>query len=188
MSLKYDNSTTTGTPYYAHNISSSPYVTKYQTTCLCLLLLLFWGFWYILWSYNRYLRGRTNTKMPLCYSGELKLKEDIFGAYDASNLNVHRNVVTWYTALARANLAFWPPLNVTPFSPTSVRSPAGKIWKQIAKQLNSQEFCNHLNFWQNVCHMCSLNGQQIRMDKECNVFIKNVQRIHQNMVQYQCWI
>ena len=33
--------------------------------------------------------------------------------------------VTWYTALARATLAFCPPLSVTPFSPTSVWSPAG---------------------------------------------------------------
>ena len=36
-------------------------------------------------------------------------------------------VATWYTARASDILAFCPPLRVTPFSPTSVMSPAGRI-------------------------------------------------------------
>jgi hypothetical protein len=42
--------------------------------------------------------------------------------------------LTWYTARANDTLAFWPPLRVTPPSPTPVTSPFGSMFKSSTKQ------------------------------------------------------
>mmetsp|Transcript_2935 Transcript_2935/g.8879 ORF Transcript_2935/g.8879 Transcript_2935/m.8879 type:complete len:133 (-) Transcript_2935:273-671(-) len=40
---------------------------------------------------------------------------------------------SWYTALARATRCCWPPLSVTPRSPTSVASPAGSVARSACR-------------------------------------------------------
>jgi hypothetical protein len=45
-----------------------------------------------------------------------------------------------YKALAKDSLALYPPLSLTPFSPTNVESPSGISFKSIKKELDFKTF------------------------------------------------